>query len=341
MEAAKAVQIIKQSKGGKFDENLTGQFIEYLQNPAAELNSDSTAESETAVDDAVNEKPEKEEDQTSFDDIINNIVRRFKRGEVELPVLPKIVQDIQNAITDQQSTIDDLVEIIEKDAIISIRLISTANSPLYIGQEKIRAVRQAIPRIGLQETQSIVAAIVNKNLYESKLPDYVSLMKKLWLHSLASAYAARTIAQAVGGGLDPEKLFLMGLVHDIGKVMIVKDLGESTLEKNLEISGLINRMHDIHCNLGGLILHHWKFTKEFIEVTTGHEASRYNAATPKTVLIVNLANHLTRNIGYSVYERETDFEELDSARRLGMDSEKLSGISETVKKMMQESAHAF
>ena len=60
-------------------------------------------------------------------------MQKFKNGEIELPVLPKIVQEIQSVIKDPVSTADNLVRVIERDAAISIRLISIANSPIYRG----------------------------------------------------------------------------------------------------------------------------------------------------------------------------------------------------------------
>jgi HD-like signal output (HDOD) protein len=104
-------------------------------------------------------------------------------------------------------------------------LISVANSPVYRGITEIRNVKTAIPRMGLKETLNIVTAIANKNLYESGNVKYNNLMDRLWVHALASAYGSKLIAQTLRLD-DLEKYFLMGLVHDIGKILLLNAFSE-------------------------------------------------------------------------------------------------------------------
>ena len=79
--------------------------------------------------------------------------------------------------------------------------------------------------MGAKETQSIVATIAGKGLYEVKDEIFRKLMEKLWKHSLASAFAARSLSELKRLG-DDEKFYFMGLIHDIGKVLILKTLGD-------------------------------------------------------------------------------------------------------------------
>ena len=86
---------------------------------------------------------------------LTGIMQKYKNGEIELPVLPKIVQEIQGVIKNPVSTVDNLIRVIEKDAAVSIRLISIANSPIYRGADKYTTVREAVPRLGVKEIQNI------------------------------------------------------------------------------------------------------------------------------------------------------------------------------------------
>ena len=67
-----------------------------------------------------------------------------------MPSLPTVVQDVQKAIDNPVSTTDDVAKLIETDSVISLRLISIANSAVYRGADKIQNVKQAVPRLGLK-----------------------------------------------------------------------------------------------------------------------------------------------------------------------------------------------
>ncbi|MBN1848675.1 MAG: HDOD domain-containing protein [Deltaproteobacteria bacterium] len=92
------------------------------------------------------------------------IVQEFKDGKIELPVLPGIFNELHQVMKNPQTTVTDLTRVIEKDAVICIRIIAAANSPFYRGAEKVTSVKKAIPRLGFRETASMVSAISNKNL---------------------------------------------------------------------------------------------------------------------------------------------------------------------------------
>ncbi|MCX8044056.1 MAG: HDOD domain-containing protein, partial [Desulfobacterota bacterium] len=64
------------------------------------------------------------------------LVDKVRSGKIELPVLPAVVMDIQRVIKSPIATTQEVAAAIEKDAVISLRLIATANSPLYRGAKK-------------------------------------------------------------------------------------------------------------------------------------------------------------------------------------------------------------
>jgi len=245
-------------------------------------------------------------------------------------------------MSESTSTIDDLAKAIEKDGVISVRLISAVNSPLYRGTESIYTVKQAIPRLGVKETQSIVMAIANKSLYKTERVQFRMLMEKLWLHSLASAYCARSITKELRFE-DLEKLFLMGLIHDIGKAPLLKMLTEAIpQEESLHMDDVIAGIQEFHTSFGGVLLKRWRFPQDFIRIATRHEGPSFSPSIEKVILIVNLANNLAREIGYGILDDgEIELSKLDSARILEVDTDILDKIGEETAKIMKESTHIF
>jgi HD-GYP domain-containing protein (c-di-GMP phosphodiesterase class II) len=272
--------------------------------------------------------------------IFAEILDKFKSRKINPPVMPQVVREMQTVIKQPKSTPEQLTQVIEKDPTISLRLISVSNSPVYRGITEIRNVKTAIPRMGLKETLNIVTAIANKGLYESKNVKYKILMDRLWVHALACAYGSKLIAQTLKLD-DLEKYFLMGLIHDIGKILLLNAFSEVSRGKSLSMDAIEANLQEAHIGLGSMLLKRWKFDAEFINVITHHEDVEFSQDTVKEILVVHLANMLTRRIGFSLFEEEVDFTELQSATILKMEPEQMEGIGEEVKTIISDVAHLF
>jgi len=272
--------------------------------------------------------------------VFAEILAKFKSGKISPPVMPQVVREMQIVIRQPKSTPEELAAVIEKDPTISLRLISVANSPVYRGITEIRNVKTAIPRMGLKETLNIVVAIANKSLYESKNVKYKILMDRLWVHSLASAYGSKLIAQALKLD-DLEKYFLMGLIHDIGKILLLGAFSEVSKGKSLKMEAIQANVQEAHIGLGSMLLKRWGFDAEFINVINHHEDPEFGPDTVKEILVVHLANMLTRRVGFSLFEEEVDFAEVESARMLKLEPEQIEGFGEEVKTIISDVAHLF
>ena len=268
------------------------------------------------------------------------IIKNFMAGKISPPVMPQVARDLQRVMKKPASGSNDLAEVIEIDPVISLRLISVANSPVYRGVTKIRNVKSAIPRLGLKESLNIVIAVANKSLYETTRVQYKILMDKLWGHSLASAFGAKLIAQNLKLE-DPENYFLMGLTHDIGKILLLKAFTEVSNQKRLNMAAVQANIQEAHISLGKLLVKRWGFDDKFMEVIAHHEDTEFSADASQEILVVHLANMLTRRLGFSLFEDEVDFAELQSAQLLKIAPETIESIGEELKQILQDVAHLF
>jgi len=282
-------------------------------------------------------------DQKDIEDIVKDVMESIKNGEISLPVLPHIVQEVEKVVNSPTSTIEELAEVIEKDAVISVKVVSTANSPFYRGKSHIVTVKDTIPRLGFKETQNLVVTIANKSLYNAKNRHFKKLLEKLWLHSLACACSARAIAEKLG--LDnTDKFFMLGLVHDIGKTLLLRILSEIENKQKFSTEKTISIINEYSPSLCGVILRHWKFSKGFVRAVVLHEGPTFDKTADKATLVINIANNLARSIGYDIGGSENiniDLTNLDSVKRLKISMDTLNEIAENTKAMMQDSDSAF
>ena len=318
-----AVDEIKKGAGKQFDSNLMDQFARFVES--------NSCESEDFLMKKAN---------ASIREIFTKIIQDFSAGKIVPPVMPQVVRDVQSVIKKTSSTAEDVAAVIEREPVISLRLLSVANSPVYRGIQEIRHVKEAIPRLGLKETLNLIIAIANKSMYETDRVQFRNLMDKLWVHSLACAYGSKLIAGHLK--LDnSEKFFLMGLVHDIGKSLLLKAFTGISQIRNINFDVVQANIQEGHLSMGGVLLRRWGFDNTFIKVVTLHEGHKLSPETEKDVMVSHLANMLTRIIGYSLFDDVVDLNELDSAKFLQMDADTLGQIGEDVKGIIQDVAHLF
>lgn len=323
----KALREIVNDSGKKFDKNLIIEFIDFIKTTGGTFKRE--------------EKSEEKAETGSMREMVIGIVQKVKAKTIELPILPKSAQNIHSVMNQSNSSANDIANVLERDVAISVRLIQVANSPVYRGSEKFYSVKQAIPRLGIKETQSIVSVILNKNLYETENEQFRLLMHKLWLHSLAAAYCARVIAKNLKIG-DRDKIFLMGLIHDIGKPPLIRIISETIPQDELlNMADITICVQEVHASFGGEVLKSLGFAEEFIKIADQHEGPKFSATTEKDILMVNLASNIAHKIGYGLLDDEIELSDLESTKLLEIDPDALDTIVEETKKIMQNIGNIY
>jgi len=84
-------------------------------------------------------------DKSSIRQMFKEILINFKAGKIDAPVMPQVVKEVQSMIKQSMSSVDDVAGIVEKDPVMSLRLIAVANSPVYRGVQQIESLKHAIP----------------------------------------------------------------------------------------------------------------------------------------------------------------------------------------------------
>jgi len=133
----------------------------------------------------------------------------------------------------------------------------------------------------------------------------------------------------------------MGLIHDIGKALLLKAFSEVSHVRSLNMEAIQINLQEAHIGLGSMLLKRWGFDSQLINIIGYHEEEEYSPDTVDEILVVNLANMLTRRIGFSLFIEDIDFAELQSAQILKMEPEEIEGIGEKVKTIIANVAHLF
>ena len=138
----------------------------------------------------------------------------------KLPSLPSVVAEVISLANSPHSVVGDFEKSLSTDPGLTARVLQLANCPLYRRKSEIRTVSHAVSLLGHGTIRSVVLASALGNLLRRPLISYGYEAKGLWNHSMASAWACRKFAQQVSS-IDEnrvEELFVIGLLHDLGKL---------------------------------------------------------------------------------------------------------------------------
>lgn len=273
--------------------------------------------------------------------IIEEIIFRFKSGEVNLPSAPQISIKFKEMI-DKGVNLKELGDLLRQDVAISFKLISVANSVVYRGMVESKTVEQAVNRLGLKTTKQYVEAISNRSLYTTTNKKFVEFIENLWKHSLSCAYASQFVSEGLNLKLSDDA-FTLGLLHDIGKLVLLQVFGELEIKGQLgEDINRIEMFDDLdthHGKFGAALLKRWKFSSPYIQIAMYHDNLEEVDPMLKDLLVVHFANLLVKSMGYDITEQvEIDVEGAESTRLLEIDTTMITEFKDQVKGLMEEMA---
>lgn len=229
---------------------------------------------------------------------VADVINRFYSGKIELPVFPHVVQEVQALLGREKTpSIEEVVAVVKKDIVISSKLVSIANSPLYRGMDTVNALNAAVLRLGIRTTQGVVSAVAAKSLFKSENDSLKRELDRLWLHSFTVASLSRQIAEALGEK-DAENIFLMGITHDIGKMLLIKAFVDMYPDQSISDRQFQLAVHEIHTTFGAVLLKKMRFSRHFVQAAEFHHWNAFEEGADRDLLILNLADHLAYEIGF-------------------------------------------
>lgn len=219
------------------------------------------------------------------------------KNQVQLPSLPKVFSRIVDLMSSPVSSADDFAGVIMRDPALSARLLKIVNSAFYGFRSEIATVSQAVTVIGTRDLYALCLGTSVISAFKN-IPIGLVDMPSFWKHSIACGVIARLIAEA-SGQADKERFFVAGLLHDIGRLVILHHLplqAKSILSfaENNKLLLTHSEMQILgfdHAKIGGLLLKKWKLPAELDSMIRFHHEPTDSAYSGETA-VVHTANVL-------------------------------------------------
>lgn len=196
----------------------------------------------------------------------------------KMPAFPSSVQRIIQLASEIDSSCKDMVEVIESDPVMTVRILKVINSPFYGLPQKINSVQRAVVHIGMNTVKNMalsVAAIGVLNPNNKAEFD----IRKFQLHSLTTAALCKRLASDLKvPKLEQSDYFVAGLLHDFGKVVFAEFKPEGfklALQKSAELNvPLYQCEKEIigadHSEVGSMLAQKWAFDQKLIDTINHH-----------------------------------------------------------------------
>jgi putative nucleotidyltransferase with HDIG domain len=232
--------------------------------------------------------------------VADQIEAEIRAGNVELPVLPEVAVKVREIVA-ADGPLSAVGAAIEKEPAFAAAVLRYANSVAFKGLRTVVDLKEAMTRLGMKAVEQIITASAAQNAFKSADPRDNEIFRRLWDHSLTTAMAARRLA---GRGVNAELAFLAGLLHDSGKVVVLRCVGELR-ERDAErfqfAPAVLNEFFDaLHCRVGDLFMDSWNIPEEIRVVVRRHHDKQFDGTDDLLVATVSFADRIAAKLGASL-----------------------------------------
>lgn len=230
------------------------------------------------------------------------LTKKLTAAVENMPAFPKSVQKIMELTRDANCTPKDLVEVIDKDPVVTVKILKVVNSAYYSLLKQVTSIGHSVVFLGFNTIKNLALSIAAIGMLPKDNAAGFDGQQYL-LHSLATAGIAKQLAQRVKNA-DPMDCFIAGLLHDFGKVVLAQYMPQE-FRAALEISkrqgtSLHLALRDIigadHAVVGAMLVEKWRFAPSLVETIRNQYGP--NLVDTDMIACVFAANQISKKLKF-------------------------------------------
>lgn len=231
---------------------------------------------------------------------------------IDLPVFRPTAIQLLQMMSDPVSDVEEIVSLINDDQALSLQILKLANSPVFMGLMEMSNIKDSLVRLGLATITNIAMTASLSALHVSANPLVNEFMRELYHHSTTCAFSCRWLAVNTGHADIADKAYMAGLLHDIGKLYLLKAVERVGQKKNIGITldrgALLDVFSEMHVEVGCRIMDHWKIPLVFRTIVANHH-TEYFDHDDTLLAIVRLVNLSSRNFSSSLHQADVTIDD--------------------------------
>ncbi|HXX93190.1 MAG TPA: HDOD domain-containing protein [Planctomycetota bacterium] len=236
---------------------------------------------------------------------VHERVRKLVERVQGLPTLPSMLNNINQMILNPKTSAKEVAQVISSDPALTSKVLRVVNSSFYGFPNRITTITHAIVILGFNTIKSIVLSSTIFDVFRRTVKPGDFDRTEFWKHSIGCGAAAKVIGRRLNYPM-LEELFIAGLLHDVGKIV----LDQFIPDKFVEVLNLV-RSRDIliaeaeaqilgatHADVGAWLFEKWNLSKGLVETTRCHHNPALASDSPKFAEIIHVSDILVRAIRF-------------------------------------------
>lgn len=221
------------------------------------------------------------------------------------PMLPALAVEVVRLCQDPETSPSRITQVVSKDPVLAADVVRLANSASSASATVITSLSEAVVRVGTRAVrQMVTATCLTSKLRNPKT--YGSSSRDLVDHSIGTAYLSWLVADRVDE--DSDEAFLVGLLHDIGKFVILKMANE---DRPLPSGALTPEqfaqvIEEQHAFVGGRALARWSFAPQVQVPVSFHHDPLKATEFHRGAQVAYAANRLAHRYGFGCTADDTN-----------------------------------
>jgi len=217
---------------------------------------------------------------------------------------PLVYEQLMRVVNNPRSGSADIARVITEDQGLTARLLKVVNSAFFSLPWKVDSVSTAVRVVGTGQIRDLALATSVITMFDDVPGDLLDL-KSFWHHCLGVGVVGRVLAKHRGQD-NPERFLVAGILHDIGRLIMVmnaplqtraaleeaRDTGRPMQECEQEHVGCT------HGQVGGLLVDQWNFPVALLESVRYHHNPRRASRFPVEAAAVHVADVAVNALGW-------------------------------------------
>lgn len=233
----------------------------------------------------------------------HHFIQVFRDVATQIEWLPSPNPNLCRAISlmcDRDSDIKPVEDLLESDPALSSQVMRFANSSFYGFRSGIKEIKKAILVLGLKEIKNICLTVALLQQFHSQKTAPSFNNAAFWHHSILTAIIASELAMKYVPSISREEIYILGLIHDIGRLAMAIYLPElfeksiqNATECHTDVYEAEKTLGVTHCELGYIIAKKWGMPASFAAVMLSHHETQQIKAYPVETALIIMAEQLS------------------------------------------------
>lgn len=225
-------------------------------------------------------------------DLADALTDAIRADTLDLPLLPEVAQRVLALATSEGASMAAIADVLHRDPSMAAHVLSVANSPLYAPRVPIVSLTQAVSRLGARQIRDI-ALVVSCKSRVFQVRGWEREVRGLFRHSVATAVFAQEAARRLRANV--EEAFLAGLLHDVGRPVLLQAVADAAEELGVEAPrrGVAAFTDQHHEEVGRRLAARWKLAPTVQAAIGAHHDATAAAGAERLAHVVGLADALS------------------------------------------------